>query len=351
MLTINHAILHAYDFETSTNYESASELDIADKQIRSYVTRLARKTLSSAESKHGSFSPESNFKAELSRYRAGEIDFVSLSREIGDFFFDELQKSDDKLPYDLLVADVTDADASAAKEDGDGGFEGAEREAFCIVLLARKQGYVHDVRQDQHLNDIVKTDALLPLPTQKVDTYATIDLGSWEIDFADKARTIAGQESYIVPDGLLQCTQEASTREVIQTVTLAVEDVAEEYGLTPAVAVSRAKAYVTEQAEEEEAIEPREVGKKLFADRPEAQARYEEKMKTAAASAAIPEEVPIRPSVAHRIAKSHRIRTDTGIEITFPSEYSANDDFIEFTTLPDGHISITIKGVEHIENR
>ena len=354
MLTINHAILHAYDFETSSNYESTRELDVSDKAIRSYVTRLARKTLSSSESKHGEFSPESNFHQELLRYRASELDFVALSKEIGDFFFEELMKSDDKLPYDLLVADVTDTEKASAPqtdEEVDASFEGSSREVLAIVLLARKQGYVHDVREDMYLTDIVKTDALLPLPTQKVDSYAAIDLGSFEIDFADKARTIAGQESFIIPDGLLQCTQEASTREVIQSVTLAVQDVAEEYGLTPAVEVSRAKAYVTEQADEAEAIEPREVGKKIFADRPEAQARYEEKMRESASAASIPEEVPVRPSVAHRIAKNHRIRTDTGIEITFPSEYSSNDDFIEFTTLPDGHISITIKGVEHIENR
>ena len=78
------------------------------------------------------------------------------------------------------------------------------------------------------------------------------------------------------------------------------------------------------------------MGKKLFADRPEVQERYERKMQEQAAKVAIPEEVPVRPSVAHRIAKNHRIRTDTGIE---------------FTTLPDGHISITIKGVGSIENR
>ncbi len=353
MLTINHAILHAYDFDTSENYESSRELAVEEKDIRSYVTRLVRKTLSSAESKHGSFSPESNFQKELKRYLAGEIGFVDLSHEVGDFFFDELRKSEDKLPYDLLLADVTDSDASKAA-DGDGdddGFGGSSRELMAIVLLARKQGYIHDVRQDVEMTDIVKTDALLPLPTQKIDTYAVIDLGTWEIDFADKARTIAGQESYIVPDGLLQCTQEASTREVIESVTLAVEDVAEEYGLTPAIEVGRAKAYVAEQADEAEAIEPREVGKKLFADRPEVQERYEKKMQEQAAKVAIPEEVPVRPSVAHRIAKNHRIRTDTGIEITFPSEYSSNDQYIEFTTLPDGHISITIKGVGSIENR
>lgn len=163
MLTINHAILHAYDFETSSNYESTRELDVSDKAIRSYVTRLARKTLSSSESKHGEFSPESNFHQELLRYRASELDFVALSKEIGDFFFEELMKSDDKLPYDLLVADVTDTEKASAPqtdEEVDASFEGSSREVLAIVLLARKQGYVHDVREDMHLTDIVKTDAL-----------------------------------------------------------------------------------------------------------------------------------------------------------------------------------------------
>lgn len=71
---------------------------------------------------------------------------------------------------------------------------------FAIILLVRKQGYVHEVLLG-NVNNVEKTDALLPDPTQKLGTYAIIYLSGLSIIFADRRRTIAGQESMIIPDG------------------------------------------------------------------------------------------------------------------------------------------------------
>ena len=51
------------------------------------------------------------------------------------------------------------------------------------------------------------------------------DMAVW---FVDKEREIAGEKRWIIPDGLLQCSMEASSREVLQAVTTVVEGVAEE---------------------------------------------------------------------------------------------------------------------------
>ena len=85
----------------------------------------------------------------------------------------------------------------------------------------------------QASNDVVRTDAALPNPTQKVESYLLVDADTLAIDFNDRPRQIAGRDSLIIPDGLLQCTTQASSREVIASVTKIVEDVAEEYGITP----------------------------------------------------------------------------------------------------------------------
>ena len=51
------------------------------------------------------------------------------------------------------------------------------------------------------------------------------------------------------------------------------------------------------------------------------------------------------------MTRNHKIRTDTGIEITFPAEYSQNPEFIEFTSAPNGLIQIELKNIGKIENR
>ena len=66
---------------------------------------------------------------------------------------------------------------------------------------------------------------------------------------------------------------------------------------------------------------------------------------------ALPERVVVEKNVAKRVAKSHKIRTDTGIDIAFPAEYGENPDFIEFVSGPNGLINIELKNIGHIENR
>ena len=52
-----------------------------------------------------------------------------------------------------------------------------------------------------------------------------------------------------------------------------------------------------------------------------------------------------------KAGRSHKIKTDTGIEITFPSEYIENTDFIRFINNPDGTLSIELKNIGKIVNK
>ena len=85
----------------------------------------------------------------------------------------------------------------------------------------------------------------------------------------------------------------------------------------------------------------------MFEDEPELQERYERVTR----EKELPEEVPVKRGVANRLAKNHKIKTDTGIEITFPSQYAADSNYIEFTTDSEGFVSILIKNVGKIENK
>lgn len=45
------------------------------------------------------------------------------------------------------------------------------------------------------------------------------------------------------------------------------------------------------------------------------------------------------------------IKTDTGIEITFPTDYFENHDYIEVVNNPNGTLSIEIKNIGKITNK
>ena len=343
MLKVDSAILHVFDFESGSTYFSARPLDLTVRPTRSFVQRHLRKISANAESRHGQFAEGSGFAAELQRYLAGERDFVEFSHDIAQWFWEELRRAEDLEQCDLLVADFTDTDLPAQEDvsfDGEAG-----RRLFAIVLLPRRQAFVHEVGGDA--NDISRVDATLPNPSQKVASYVLVDARTGAIDFHDKERSVGGQRVALIPERFLQCTSEASSREVIDEVSVIVRDVAEEFGLEPAVEVGRAKAVVARAADVEERVSPAEVGREVFAERPDIAERFEQRV----AAARLPEEAPVRRGVANRLARSHRIRTDTGVEIAFPSELADKPGYLDFSTDAEGRITITVGNVTRVENR
>lgn len=350
MLKVSQAILHVFDFETGSKYYSEAPLDLENRPTKSYVQRRLRKITASPESNHGEFAEDSGFAGELEHYLMGGADFQGFSVQIAEWFWEELRRSEELEQVDLLVADFVDTDVAAVGVNStdaevDAAFDGPEgKRFFAVVLLPRKQSFVHEIGGT---NEILRMDTALPNPTAKIDTYVLVDCDSFAIDFHDKERSIGGQSIQILPDKFLQCSAAASTQEVFSEVSVIVQNVAEEYGLTPAVEVGRAKAAVAQQADRDEVVTPAEIGRVVFEDRPDVQQVFEERVR----EAKLPEEAPVRRGVANRLAKNHKIKTDTGIEITFPSEYSMNPNFIEFVTQSDGSMSIELKNIGHIENR
>lgn len=350
MLKVSQAILHVFDFETGSKYYSEAPLDLENRPTKSYVQRRLRKIVGNAESNHGEFAEDSGFAGELEHYLMGGAEFQGFSVQIAEWFWEELRRAEELEQVDLLVADFIDTDAvpvdaNSTDAEVDAAFDGPEgKRFFAVVLLPRKQSFVHEIGGT---NEILRMDTALPNPTAKIDTYVLVDCDSFAIDFHDKERSIGGEAIQILPDKFLQCTAAASTQQVFTEVSEIVQDVAEEYGLTPAVEVGRAKAAVAQQADRDEVVTPAEIGRVVFEDRPDVQQVFEERVR----EAKLPEEAPVRRGVANRLAKNHKIKTDTGIEITFPSDLADKPGYLDFATGADGTISITIGNVAHIENK
>lgn len=351
MLKVSQAILHVFDFETGSKYYSEAPLDLENRPTKSYVQRRLRKIVGNAESNHGEFAEDSGFAGELEHYLMGGAEFQGFSVQIAEWFWEELRRAEELEQVDLLVADFIDTDAvpvdaNSTDAEVNAAFDGPEgKRFFAVVLLPRKQSFVHEIGGGA--NEILRMDTALPNPTAKIDTYVLVDCDSFAIDFHDKERSIGGETIQILPDKFLQCTAAASTQQVFTEVSEIVQDVAEEYGLTPAVEVGRAKAAVAQQADREEVVAPAEIGRVVFEDRPDVQQVFEERVR----EAKLPEEAPVRRGVANRLAKNHKIKTDTGIEITFPSDLADKPGYLDFSTGADGTISITIGNVAHIENK
>lgn len=368
MFRINHAILHVFDFTSCVNVFSQAELDLSARSTKNFVAGHVRKAQGNVANMRGSFAPDSAFATEIAAYFAGGRDFVDLSCEVAKFLSGELGKADKMESVDLLMVDfegetsgrvgeivASDIEAAAAadiaSEKAEAAYEGHGTRYLAMILLQSRTAFMHEIDDDGRAthNEISRRGAVLPTPSQKVASYALVEEGSLDVRFCDKERVIAGEKTMLIPERLLQCSQEASVKEVIDTVTSVVADVAEEYGGTPTastVALSKAKATIAETATDDDMISTAVVAKEVFADSDVMRRKFEEAIE----KSELPTRVRVEPKAAQRVVKNHRIKTDTGIVVTFPSEYSGKSDYIEFVNEPDGLISISLKNIGKIEN-
>ena len=334
-MKVNHAILHILDFESAVNVMSERELEWDTRAVRSFVTSHLRRARVNPDNRRGSFTDTSAFAGELKGYFFGDREFVDLSQQIAEFFSTELSKADALESTDILVADFEDDD---------------DVRWFAVLLMGSRTAFMHEVAHEGSSvrNDIAKRYAILPAPSQKISSYALVRASTMDVLYVDKKRKILGEDAFIIPDGLLQCETGVSGKEVIDTVTRIVEEVAEEHGANTAVALARAKAAVTEAVEVDEEIAPWDIAEDIFEDEPVLKEKVAERVR----EEQLPERVPVERAQVERAAvQKHKIRTDTGIEISFPAEMLRSSEYVEFVNEPNGLISIALKNIGHIENR
>ena len=137
--------------------------------------------------------------------------------------------------------------------------------------------------------------------------FAFINMEDWSLRFVDKKRILDGEEVYLLPDRLLNCTMPVSSKDTIKKVHKIVTKVAEEFGQNPTQAICQAKAVLLEAGQKSERIEPAEVGRKVFEHHSGMRDSYMEQIE----HASLPKVTEVDRDYAVRTNKSHKIKTDS----------------------------------------
>lgn len=332
-MIINKAILHILDFNSDICVFSQKELDLADYGTEEFIAKHLTRILEDGGSKKGEFLQYSIFRQTLDRYLTDNIDFTEFSTAAGNLLYDQISQADEPESMDFLVCRFT--------EDG--------REYIGLLLLPNKIAYTHRVENDGEgvANKIIRYFTLLPGTTQKISSYALVDIESMEIILSDRNRAINGEDVQVLPDKVLQCTYGQSDRDTVKTIRKIAGAVAEEYGSNPAVAVSRAKSCMIESAEQNVPFSPSDICEEVFHDNDVMKKSFREK----AMEADLPAKITVENPKVVKSIRSHKIKTDTGIEIKIPTEYLENSRYVEFINNADGTISIALKNIGKIVNR
>lgn len=333
MIVISKAILHIMDFNSGATIYSGAELDMGAPGTYDFLAGHIDKLFKDASAKTGQFLTESIFSQTASNYLDGHITFSDFSAGICKDLDTCLTDAGETDIVDVVVCDFT-----------------IETERYLgVMLYGSRPAYTHQVVNDGTAvrNEIIRHYAILPNPVQKVNTFALVNVASGELRFADKKRSIGGEDVYILPQRILQCSTNTSTRETVKLVTEMAGQIAENYGYSSTEAVAKVKSYLAETAETDSKLETAALVKEVFSDSEVLQQELQKGLE----EAKLPEQVPVDKNYALRMSKSMKIKTDTGIEIIVPAECLENNDYIEFVSNPDGKISISIKNIGKILNR
>ena len=332
-MMIQRAILHILDFYSDVSVFSEAEIDLSDEAAAGYISKQMEKLQNNPSGRRGGFSPDSEFLADLRKYRSEELSFAEFSAQTARILHRYLSLAGEERPVDVLFADFSEEDSRFV------GF----------LLLNNDEAYMHRaVSGDGQVKaEIARHHTILPKPSQKTDSYALIRLDSEEIFFTDRKRSIDGEDRFVLPELLLKCTSAVSGREAIKTLQEVAAAVAEKHGENSAVAVSKVKNFLIENAEISGTLAPQRLVREVFGTSEEKQREFLQEIE----EKEIPESVPIPRKAAVSAGRKQKIRTDTGIEISVPSEYLENPDFIEFVNHPDGTLSIQLKNIGRIVNR
>jgi len=333
MVTINKAIMHILDATGCTKICSDVELNLADETTYEYLSRQIEKSFKDPNLKFGEFRKNSDFMIKLCNYLEGSESFVNLSHFTANLMYQSICDTDKTDSSDVIVCEFQDGDSTL----------------LAILKLIHKKSYTHQVLNEsgQISIKLINHHAILPNISQKLDEYAFIDTKTLKIRFVDKLREMGEKQAYTFSDSILKCTYSPSPKETLKKVNEITQTVAENYGSNIATAVSKLKKCIVENGEYSEFIDPVELGKEIFESSKSMQDSYMEKLK----EANVTQKVEVSNDLLAKTGKNHKIKTDTGIELSFPIDYFKNKDFLEFINNPDGTISIQLKNIGKIINK
>ncbi len=331
---INTAVLHILDATINFPLLSNNELYI-DGEISEFLEKHINKILDDTNLKKARFLEDANTVRDLCQAISADGNcFAEASREVANIIFDIMIKNVDIISGDLIccLLDINN-----------------ER-YYGILKLNYKTGFTHYVNQmeDGTTNSIIRHKTLLPTEGQKIEEAALISLETGEIKLIEKLYEINGAKEFYLSKCFLNCTTDLSDNEKMKIIDKVTKKINKKYYDEDFDKVAKLKNVVSQSIEDNSKVSVEKIAEEMFDTNLEVREEYIQEIQKAGLTE---EAIEIPQKIADRKFKTHKIKTDTGIEINFPLSYYDNSDMIEFSNNPDGSISIIIKNVSKIINK
>ncbi|WP_277293225.1 nucleoid-associated protein [Veillonella montpellierensis] len=332
-MQINKAVLEIFDFHASMAAYSDKELDISDTQIQDYISSHVVKALKDPAVRTGSLSMHNCVAQVLSSYNEGRVSFLEMSNQLSQQLFEYMKQATESSIVDIIVCEV----------------EG-EKSYFCVLVCQAHAAYTHIRRADENGKtgaELVLYKAMLPTPSQKLQAFMAIDRADLSVRIFEPKGTYDGESCYLLSDKLLQIGTNQSTKDTVKKVKHIIGKVCEAHESDGVEALAMAKTLIAKNAEVSDTLQPEHIIDRVFAHHPMEQAEAKAELE----KHDMMRPLPVAREFATKEGAYQKIKTDTGIEITFPVCYMQDKEFIEILTNDDGTLRIELKHINKIINK
>ena len=334
---IKNAIVHIMDSAVGVPVLSDNILSFGS-DMADFLEEHIYKTLASDDIKKCRFlEEESEIFNIMKDYKDGAIEFVPMSKSVGEILYRIMNSNIDIPAGDLFVVE----------------FEINRISQLALLKMNFKEYYTHSTINDgtENTNTIMKHRSILPGAGSRLSEAAVIRLDDLTVKLVEKKYDVNGQKVNYFSKLFLNCTGKLSQKAKLAIVEKAVESVQKEFfnESEQFEEKMKAKSVIHEEIAEQGSISIPEVAAKIFEDKAELRERFKEKIE----KYNINEQEPIEPqneATTRKFGKQH-LTTDTGIEIKIPMDQYNSTESIEFITNEDGTISVLIKNIGHITSK
>ena len=326
-LEIQAAILHVLDGKRHNIVLSEQTLNLEEPQLEKYVKRYVNRCRNDMRTKPGTFQEGSSFQEGLQEYFRQEKSLAEFSAQACEKLISWFENEEAR-SFECLFADYREDDVP-----------------YLAVILLEEQDTMTcftSAETGQVTNTIRFGTSALPAFSKPVSSFALVNLLSGEIAFVDEGKW--KDDHSLLKEEVLQAESGYSKKEVVAAVKEIACAAAEECQENPAVVLSRVKNYISETVRDGQPLNTEMLAEEVFAEIPAMKETFLRKTE----QKTLPKEVELPKAAVSASMKKQKIRTDTGIEISFPAEYYRNPDFIEFRRQSDGTVTIEIRKVGKI---
>lgn len=321
-IAFKSTIVHILDLSAGHHILSAKNLVLED-ETEAFITKHINNLFENNEVSKANFKTNSDVLQIMDPY--SYENFYEISCKLADKFFDYMTKYDLIPSGDLVVSN----------------FERNGEDFLAVIKFNYKEEFTHYIENNKTggIAQIIKHKSIFS--SKKIDEAVIINTGNLEVWLLDKSK-----EKYLPL--LLDIENHLSVKEKLAVVEQITNEVIEEHFANPIEAITTLKSNIAESIFESSSVPITEVIKETFKDYDQI---YEECIAKIEECGFKNETINLSNPKEAKKYSTHKLKTNTGIEIKLPTDMIQDPKFIEFINNPDGTISIVIKNVGQIINK